>query len=792
MRIKEIRCEQFAGLHDRAYIFEDGLNLIIGENESGKSTLVDLLYHLFFQNANLDGRKDKAFTTCYFPRTTGHYQGDAIDGVLRFETTEGSYKLSKEWAGKTGSAKLTLPDGTVMRDTVKINALLKELLGYGKGVYDELVFASQRRPQSILAGLLGGEASGNVSELASTITKAVMETGGVQLDAMEKELRDTVSSYEGHWDFEADMPEGGKKRGIGNRWQKGVGSILSAYYEKEEAAEKKSSAEEAEKRVDAINAELQSQKQALAKLRDTGERFSRVRSQIATLSANKQLLEKEELALEDMQTALREWPQKADALGRAKNLREEWSQAEIYEKHQYVRALQTEREDKQKRFDEIGEIRPEDAAQAIDLTKQIEKRETRLRGMNLSAQIRQLGNAEIQVKSAASGNLLDISGGTFDITEAVEICIPGVAEIQLAPKGVDVSAIHRELTEKRAQLSELLAAYGAESAEQLQEQQREWSDLNRDLKSLAECITAALGETAWETLQAEAAVLPANIRSKTAVKADISALCGGKSLDAFIGGISSTVEAYTQKYGNPKTLAAETNDQADTVHKLRDNAGNAETVPEEFAGIQDADEYDASLKNQIKGKEDRLEDLRAELSAAEKALGDKSAEEYADDYNKAKDAFERQLAEYRRWKHILNEFIKLKNSSQNNPLEDVERAFGENLAILSGGTIRLNEIREDLGSSISSGKSLLSADILSDGTKDTVALAFRLAVLKHLFPDGGCVAVFDDPFTDMDPKRTAQACRLLQSFAENNQVLFISCDEKYTDLLHGNVIQMAN
>ena len=85
----------------------------------------------------------------------------------------------------------------------------------------------------------------------------------------------------------------------------------------------------------------------------------------------------------------------------------------------------------------------------------------------------------------------------------------------------------------------------------------------------------------------------------------------------------------------------------------------------------------------------------------------------------------------------------------------------------------------------------LTADILSDGTKDTVALAFRLAVLKHLFPNGGCTTVFDDPFTDMDPTRTEQACQMIQDFAQNNQVIFVSCDDKYKKYLKGNVISIV-
>ena len=52
MIIKKIESGQFAGLRDQDVRFEDGMNLLIGENEAGKSTIVDLLYHLFFRSGN--------------------------------------------------------------------------------------------------------------------------------------------------------------------------------------------------------------------------------------------------------------------------------------------------------------------------------------------------------------------------------------------------------------------------------------------------------------------------------------------------------------------------------------------------------------------------------------------------------------------------------------------------------------------------------------------------------------------------------------------------------------------
>ena len=147
MNIQNVGCDQFAGIQRKNIEFDQGLNLIIGDNETGKSTLVDLIYFLLFKDVKLDGRTDVEFLDKYFPKKVQGPQGDVIDGVLEFETENGTYKIKKEWEKGAGTCRLVCPDGTSIKNIDQINSILSEELGYSAGVYDEIVFASQKRNQ---------------------------------------------------------------------------------------------------------------------------------------------------------------------------------------------------------------------------------------------------------------------------------------------------------------------------------------------------------------------------------------------------------------------------------------------------------------------------------------------------------------------------------------------------------------------------------------------------------------------------------------------------------------------
>ena len=791
MKVKKIECKQYAGLLDNEYEFCDGLNIVVGENESGKSTLADLLYNLFFQDTKLSGR-NTTFQDQALPHRTGPYQGNRIDGTICFETDAGTSKLTKEWSGKKGSVELKLPTGGYLSEPEHVKKYLAGQLGFGRGVYDEIAFTSQRRAHTILKGLFGGkiekDEDNNLATLSAIITKTVMETGGIALDGLEKELAEKVASYEGQWDFANQMPKDGRNRGINNPWKNGLGEIIKAYYERERAVAAQQSFEDAEGACEAAKGKLRKQEEALSQLKEKQQAFSDVRPIIEGRKTLSDLLDTTEEKAKELKEIFDKWPNEEKCLLQATDLQRALQTALKKEKYRNVLSLK----DKETRLvlsTETDAVDEDDYRSAYALEKKIARLEEKIKGIDLSAKIVNLGDVEVCIRSSLTGEPVKLQDGTAEITEASEIIVPGIVEIQLFPKNVDVASVKVELAEKREVFNNILQQYKVQTVEALQEKRERASTQLIELRTCRSNISKELAGESWEELQ-KAADYPDDGRSISELEEEIHALCPG-TLEQFIGGLSAKVEDYRAKYGTYEILQKDKEQKEKDVSKYRESLEETNAIPVEFAEITDTAQYSSDLRKTIVQLEAEVDTQRTDYYKAEKALPDNSAEELAEDIRKKEAEFQRTKAEYARWKHIQEVFLRIKEEALQNPFEDIARYFGENLFRLSDGRLSLGNVNDDLSSSISSGTSQLTANILSAGTKDTILLAFRLAVLKHLFPNGGCVAVFDDPFTDMDPKRTRLACQLLQEFADHNQVIFTTCDDKYTKFMTGNVIHMS-
>src|SRR5665648_759308 len=152
MIIKSYKCNRFAGIKDKSITFEDHLNVILGPNEAGKSTVVEGIYSVLFKSSKLGNQtvQDKEFKSRFMPIQSGDTidgevvisGGSGSDGEAGSDGGSGEYALSREW-GENSFSKLITPGGQILKDEEGIRGALAAVMQFGEATYSSIFFSKQ-------------------------------------------------------------------------------------------------------------------------------------------------------------------------------------------------------------------------------------------------------------------------------------------------------------------------------------------------------------------------------------------------------------------------------------------------------------------------------------------------------------------------------------------------------------------------------------------------------------------------------------------------------------------------
>jgi exonuclease SbcC len=224
MILQKLTLCPFAGFTHREVEFKSGLNVILGENEAGKSTLVKALKASLFEPTSLGKRDLEKFAHSYFPNGIA----DQAKTILVFESGKITYTLEKTWgAGK--SSKLTSSEGASLNEDSVVQAKLNELLVLHRGSWEEVLFADQQKMSYTVESIQKNK--DNINRIPTLDGLGGALDGDVPAEDLLTALRTLMTEYKLLWDFSAQGPKDNK--GIQSPWQRGLGIILKAYYEAE-------------------------------------------------------------------------------------------------------------------------------------------------------------------------------------------------------------------------------------------------------------------------------------------------------------------------------------------------------------------------------------------------------------------------------------------------------------------------------------------------------------------------------------------------------------------------------
>lgn len=789
MKIQNVSCMQFAGIRDCNISFGDGVNIVCGKNESGKSTLVNLISRTLFQNARVDGRKDKEFRQAYFPseRKGAAFVGDSIDGRVVFSTPNGKYTLSKEW-GTESRCVLSAPEG-VIRDQATIDAVLRDALGYGEGVYTDMLLSSQKNSDISLQTILDATKKTDAKqEIVDRVSQAFAESDGVSADLIERAIDAKIEEISGkHWDFEREIPV--KKAG---RWASGLGEVLKAYYELEDARIK---ADEISRLEECLENAVKNYNISMNEVQKAQREFNDFNAYAATLEIlnerrkNAERLKKE---LTKISVVLENRPKITADLERAKTLQTEMTNRELLDKYNAANMLVQELEKVDKKLlksdcpenDEIMKIR--------DLQRRITGLQNKLCTVDLTAVYKTFGDNEVEIVSLLSGEKLDVTDGKVTIGEAVRITVAGVFEMELSAADVDVKAVENEIEKCRNAIGDIFGKYNLKTIEELEELKDSIRNERLKFDDISNKLSMLLGEMSFDELEKNVQNIPGNMREKDEIASDIFALCKTGNVERFITVKETEINAYENEYGNIAELNVKVHDLKTEFDEVNEVINNAEIIPEEYANISDPSAYLDLLEtkvNDMREKCDRATEQKSELVGKLETYKESIDGDPQERVREAQREFNEIHSLLKHWMHVKEVFNEQKVAVAENPMHDIADSFTKYLSLISDNKIS-SEFTEanKLDMVVYSDDRLLDYGKLSEGTKETVSLAFRLAVLDHLFPNGGGVIVLDDPLTDMDIDRAKQACALIQECAKKHQVIFLTCREEYMGMLNGNCI----
>ena len=366
-------------------------------------------------------------------------------------------------------------------------------------------------------------------------------------------------------------------------------------------------------------------------------------------------------------------------------------------------------------------------------------------------------------------------------------------EMQLSPADVDVASVEAQIKTNKQLITDIFKNYQVENLEALEALAQTIAENTRQLDLANNRLKQLLGATTFEELERTIKSSPQESRSKAEIENDTAALCGNSDLSRFITAKETVISSYKAEYTSANDLKAKAFDLDAELNRAMSATEN-ENIPAEYREIADPEAHLLSLQNVCKQKQKLRETALTLKTAAESKLEsykENIADDPSEEAEKATRNFEEQKSLLSHWLHIFEVFKSQKENIHDNPMQDIADSFSHYLRVISDGRVSSEFPETDrLAMQVYSNDLPLDYGKLSEGTKETVSLAFRLAVLDHLFPNGGGVIVLDDPFTDMDSERTNQACKLVKECAKQHQVIFMTCREEYIQMLGGNTIKL--
>ena len=198
MKLIQLHLHPFAGTVNRTYNFENGLNVIFGDNEAGKTTMVKALLLALLESTDLTKSEFKNLITNHLP-----IGGDTINIDLQFEVSGVVYELKKSW-GANNTSSLNAIGQAPINNPENVQVELFRLMNINKSTLKDVIFTTQAKIASTIEGINKNPEIGN--SLDQILRSAIFNTGGIVPEALKAQLDEEYEDLVQNWKLDEDAP----------------------------------------------------------------------------------------------------------------------------------------------------------------------------------------------------------------------------------------------------------------------------------------------------------------------------------------------------------------------------------------------------------------------------------------------------------------------------------------------------------------------------------------------------------------------------------------------------------
>ena len=802
MHIKSFSTNRFAGLEDLNINFEDGLNVILGENESGKSTIINGIQSSIFKNIKLlkNNNKDKDFIKNFMPISGG----DFIDGKVIISTESGDYEVFREWSNNP-NILLKTPNGDLIKDENRVNTILKEALIFGESTYSSIVFAKQKDLKKSIDNIIVDEDI--TKELSDLLRQTLMELDGVSIDVIKKNLDLELDDLYKRWDIEKNYPE--NNRGINNPYKVGIGKVLESFYEKENLRIVTDRAFENEKNFEEVSKKLKEISEYRNKCHSEKidlEVLSEDINKRSILESNMALINKNLNEYTDINT---QWPKNEqklefyiEELEKLEKRKEKFEKEllevkksirkrELIQRIDKIKKINSEKDILEESLKNRKNIVDEDISLLESLNKEIINIET---AINAGKMILKLNNSkkeifikrDLEKEEALEENIEYSSKGFISISNED-------FSIEIKSGEIDYDELSKKHLLLKSDFENSLKRLEIKDIEEGKENNKNIKEIQYNILKKSEEINYILSNSKLEDLQEELKDLEdieENI-DESLINFEL------KNINNEIIEKKSTIKIneekinfWKEKYGTQDRLFDMVIEEKTNLKLKEKEYEKLKPLPKEFESTDSFLKRLSFLKEESSNLDEEVLRLRTLHLEAKNNLSDETYEELKKSSIEAQRNFEKNLNRGIKLLKIQKVFFQVKEDLEMDPMESLVKEFKRVLSTITLGKYDNSSIDETFEIELLKNGNKVPLELLSAGTYDSVALAFRFAILKHLFEENSGYVILDDCLVDLDPIRKKEAVALIQEFGKENQIIFTTCDPTTAQMLGGNIIEL--